>query len=71
MPITMVEGFYQPILHDKKLEIKRLRQSVKNLEGKRFNQKRVIRHSKLQQSSLMQENINLRKQINSIMLQKL
>jgi hypothetical protein len=71
LPIGVVEGFYAPIINEKSQEIDRIRRRVEGHKRERYGCAREFKNQKLLQKQLHEENLNLRKQINLLMIAKL
>ena len=71
IPIGLVEGFYSPMINEKSHEIDRIRQRVNNYKKERYACARELKTRELLQKQLHEENLNLRKQINQLMIAKL
>ena len=71
LPIGVVEGFYAPIIYEKSQEIVRIRRRVQGHKRERYGCAREFKNQKLLQKQLHEENLNLRKQINLLMIAKL
>ena len=71
MPIGLVEGFYSPIINEKSHEIDKIRHRVNTHKKERYACARELKSKELLQKQLHEENLNLRKQINLLMIAKL
>ena len=71
LPMEAVEGFYSKITNDKYQEIERIRRHAKDKKKERYAWARIFKNQKLQHQSILEENINLRKHINKLMMAKL